>query len=88
MAMTINLLKIALKDYLMVGKFIVLQLVLIFAKLQGLAARVIVWTDLLPCKPPITPIVYSNCKHFIKFSFVNQLIVFLTFRELSRFSNR
>lgn len=62
MAMTINLLKIVLKDYLMVAKFVVLQIVLIFAKLQGLGARVIVWSDLLPCKPPITPIVYSNRK--------------------------
>lgn len=64
MAMTINLLKIVLKDYLMVAKFVVLQIVLIFAKLQGLVARIFVWTDLLPCKPPITPIVYSNRKYF------------------------
>lgn len=62
MAITMNLLKVILKDYLMVAKFVVLQVVLIFAKLQGLAARIIVWTDLLPCKPPITPIVYSNRK--------------------------
>lgn len=66
MAITINLLKDVLKDYLMVAKFVVLQIVLIFAKLQGLFARVLVWTDLLPCKPPITPTVYSNRK-FVSF---------------------
>lgn len=62
MAMTINLLKIVLKDYLMLAKFIVLQLVLLFAKLQGLGTRIILWTDVLPCRPPITPIVYGNRK--------------------------
>lgn len=60
MIMTMKMLSEVLKEHYMQGKFIVLQLVLIFAKLQGLITRVIVWVDWLPCKPPITPTVYAN----------------------------
>lgn len=63
MAMSINLLKGALgAEFLLIAKFMVLQLVLLFAKMQGLATRALVWFDLLPCRPPITPQVYANCK--------------------------
>lgn len=44
------------------GKFIVLQLVLLFAKFQGIIARVVVWTGGITCKPPITASVYTNRK--------------------------
>ncbi|XP_044254197.1 organic solute transporter alpha-like protein [Tribolium madens] len=64
MAMTINLLKGFLGDeYLMPPKFIVLQLVLVLAKMQGAATRGLVWIDILPCRPPITPTVYANLIH-------------------------
>ncbi|RZC41290.1 organic solute transporter alpha-like protein, partial [Asbolus verrucosus] len=64
MAMTINLLKGFLGDeYVMPAKFIVLQLVLILAKMQGLATRCLVWIHILPCRPPITPAVYGNLIH-------------------------
>lgn len=61
MAMTINLLKGFLGDeYVMPAKFIVLQAVLVLAKMQGVATRGLVWADFLPCRPPITPAVYGN----------------------------
>lgn len=63
MAMFINLLKDVLKEFAMPAKFLVLQMVLLFAKLQGLGTRILVWTDTLPCKPPITPSVYANRKY-------------------------
>ncbi|KAJ3658082.1 hypothetical protein Zmor_009843 [Zophobas morio] len=64
MAMTINLLKGFLGDeYMMLAKFIVLQMVLVLAKLQGLATRVLVWGNVLPCRAPITPAVYGNLIH-------------------------
>lgn len=67
MSMTIRLLKDILGgEYLMTGKFVVLQVVLILAKLQGLVTRSLVWTDILPCRPPITPAVYGNRK-FIRY---------------------
>ncbi|XP_018331653.1 organic solute transporter alpha-like protein [Agrilus planipennis] len=63
MTMTITLLKDVLKDHSLQAKFLVLQMVLLFAKLQGLATRIIVWAGLLPCKPPITSAVYGNLIH-------------------------
>ncbi|KAJ8909853.1 hypothetical protein NQ315_013339 [Exocentrus adspersus] len=63
MAMTINLLKTSCEKYFLIGKFFVLQMVLILAKLQGLATRALVWFQVLPCRPPITPQVYANLLH-------------------------
>ncbi|KAK9731226.1 Organic solute transporter Ostalpha [Popillia japonica] len=63
MTMTINLLKDVLDKHSMQGKFLVLQLVLLFAKLQALLTRIAVWVGLMPCKPPITPMVYGNLVH-------------------------
>ncbi|XP_044727555.1 organic solute transporter subunit alpha [Chrysoperla carnea] len=60
MIMTITMLKTILKTYSIQLKFMVLQIVLILAKLQGFATRIITWSDILPCKPPITPPVYGN----------------------------
>lgn len=61
MIMTINLIKNVLEDgFNLSKKFLALQMILIFAKLQGLITRSLVWTDVLPCKLPITPIVYAN----------------------------
>ncbi|KAK5643107.1 hypothetical protein RI129_006952 [Pyrocoelia pectoralis] len=60
MTMTIHLLKELLKDYWTFSKFIVLQLVLILSKFQGISMKGIVWLRLLPCHPPLTPTVYSN----------------------------
>lgn len=68
MTMTINLLKDVLDKHSMQGKFLVLQLVLLFAKLQALLTRIAVWVGLMPCKPPITPMVYGNCKCIIFFN--------------------
>ncbi|XP_050523349.1 uncharacterized protein LOC126895477 isoform X2 [Daktulosphaira vitifoliae] len=59
-SMTLRVLGEMLKDHNVQGKFIVLQLVLVLAKLQGLAFRSMVWAGWLPCKPPITPTVYAN----------------------------
>ncbi|KAK6642054.1 hypothetical protein RUM44_013777 [Polyplax serrata] len=58
--MTMKMLAEPLKDYLPQGKFIVLQLVLLFAKFQGIIAKVVVWTGGVTCKPPITASVYTN----------------------------
>ncbi|XP_022921019.1 organic solute transporter alpha-like protein [Onthophagus taurus] len=63
MTITINLLKNRLVDYNMQGKFFVLQMVLMFAKLQALITKIPVWTGLLPCNPPITPTMYGNLIH-------------------------
>ncbi|XP_065159141.1 organic solute transporter alpha-like protein isoform X1 [Atheta coriaria] len=63
MSMTINLLKDVLKDFSMPAKFMVLQLVLLFAKMQGLITKIIAWSGLLPCKPPISSEVYGNIIH-------------------------
>ena len=60
MNMTIKMLNEVLKDHLLQAKFVVLQLVLLLAKLQGLTARIVVWCGLIACKPPITPAVYAN----------------------------
>ncbi|XP_022183380.1 organic solute transporter alpha-like protein [Myzus persicae] len=59
-SMTMRVLGEILKDHGIQGKFVVLQLVLVLAKLQGLAFRGIVWAGWLPCKPPISPTVYAN----------------------------
>lgn len=59
-SMTMRVLGDILKDHNIQGKFIALQLVLVLAKLQGLAFRTMVWKGWLPCKPPITPTVYAN----------------------------
>lgn len=75
MLMTINILKNVLEDeFMLTQKFLVLQLVLICAKLQGLITRILVWTDVLPCKPPITPSVYGNCE-FILDSFISGVCI-------------
>ncbi|XP_017775721.1 PREDICTED: organic solute transporter alpha-like protein [Nicrophorus vespilloides] len=63
MLMTINLLKDVLKDFSMPAKFMVLQFVLLIAKLQGLAFRIAAWTGLLPCRDPINSEVYGNVIH-------------------------
>ncbi|CAH0561297.1 unnamed protein product [Brassicogethes aeneus] len=63
MSMLMNIIKTILSDKFIMGKFAVLQLVLLFAKFQGFFARSLVWMDLLPCKPPITPAVYGNLLH-------------------------
>ncbi|XP_019872823.1 organic solute transporter subunit alpha [Aethina tumida] len=62
-SMMINILKSILVDEFIIGKFIVLQMVLLLAKMQGFFTRALVWMDLLPCKPPITPAVYGNLLH-------------------------
>nr|CAD7598513.1 unnamed protein product [Timema genevievae] len=61
-SMTIKMLAEVLKDHHMQGKFLVLQFVLLLAKMQGLVFRILVWASLLPCRPPITPTVYANCE--------------------------
>lgn len=63
--MTMTMLSEVLKEHNIRGKFFVLQLVLLLAKLQGLLARFAVWSDMLPCKIPITPTVYANRKGLI-----------------------
>ncbi|XP_060531683.1 organic solute transporter subunit alpha isoform X2 [Cylas formicarius] len=64
MAMAINILKNTLnEEFKLFGKFIVLQLVLVFSKLQGFITRCLVWQDVLPCDPPIIPQVYANLIH-------------------------
>ncbi|KAJ8973945.1 hypothetical protein NQ317_002449 [Molorchus minor] len=63
MSMTINILKTKCEKYLLIGKFLALQMVLIFAKLQGLSTKALVWFHVLPCRPPITPQVYANLIH-------------------------
>lgn len=60
MVMTVKLSQEGLKEYLVQGKFIVLQLVLLLGKFQGLAARTVAMGSLFPCKPPLTPTVYTN----------------------------
>lgn len=60
MITTMKMLSEHLKDFYIQGKFFVLQLVLMFAKLQSLLARIAVWAGWLPCKPPINPTVYAN----------------------------
>jgi hypothetical protein len=60
--MTIKMLSEVLKDHQLQAKFMVLQLVLLFAKFQALIARIVVWCGLIECEPPITPAVYANCK--------------------------
>lgn len=62
MSMTMKMLHDVLKDHSVPSKFMVLQMVLLFAKLQGLGTRITVWSGGLPCKPPISPTVYGNCK--------------------------
>nr|CAD7457143.1 unnamed protein product [Timema tahoe] len=64
-SMTIKMLAEVLKDHHMQGKFLVLQFVLLLAKMQGLVFRILVWASLLPCRPPITPTVYANCKFMV-----------------------
>ncbi|XP_077299958.1 organic solute transporter alpha-like protein [Arctopsyche grandis] len=60
MAMSIKMLREVLGSHSLQSKFLTLQLVLLFSKLQGLAARISVWAGALPCNPPITPSVYGN----------------------------
>jgi hypothetical protein len=74
--MTIKMLNEVLKDHLLQAKFVVLQMVLLLAKLQGLTARIVVWCGLIACKPPITPAVYANCK-YKKMVFYCYLLIFL-----------
>ncbi|KAL1455739.1 hypothetical protein WDU94_009810 [Cyamophila willieti] len=57
---TMKMLSEHLKDHYIQGKFFVLQLVLLLAKLQSLLGRIAVWAGWLPCKPPINPTVYAN----------------------------
>lgn len=63
MIMTMKMLTEVLKEHQMQGKFLVLQFVLILAKLQGVIAKLLVNGDMMPCKPPITPTLYANCKY-------------------------
>ncbi|XP_075233861.1 organic solute transporter alpha-like protein isoform X2 [Lycorma delicatula] len=60
MIMTMKMLTEVLKEHQMQGKFIVLQLVLLLAKLQGVIAKAVVNMNMMPCKPPITPTLYAN----------------------------
>ncbi|GLV35391.1 uncharacterized protein CBL_01459 [Carabus blaptoides fortunei] len=60
MSMTMKMLRDILKDHSIVAKFLVLQMVLLFAKLQALITRIVAWSGALPCKPPITPAVYAS----------------------------
>jgi len=79
MNMTIKMLNEVLKDHLLQAKFVVLQLVLLLAKLQGLTARIVVWCGLIACKPPITPAVYANCT-YKKTVFYCYLFIFFFFK--------
>uniref|UniRef100_A0A069DYR0 Putative organic solute transporter alpha-like protein n=1 Tax=Panstrongylus megistus TaxID=65343 RepID=A0A069DYR0_9HEMI len=58
--MTVKVTIPVLQEYHIQGKFIVLQLVLLFAKFQGFIAKFVAMGDIFPCKNPITPLVYSN----------------------------
>lgn len=62
--MTVKVTLPVLQEYHIQGKFIALQLVLLFAKFQGFIAKFVAMGDIFPCKPPITPLVYSNCRYF------------------------
>lgn len=62
MVMTITMLKQALQHHSIQVKFMVLQVVLVLAKVQGLVTRLVTWSGMFPCKPPLTPPVYGNCK--------------------------
>lgn len=70
MSMTMKMLRDILKDHSIVAKFMVLQMVLLFAKLQALITRMVAWFEVLPCKPPITPAVYASCKFQMKYMLV------------------
>lgn len=63
MRMTIAMLNDILKDYGIIYKFKVLQIVLLLAKVQGYVTLGLFLGDVLPCKPPFTPSVYRNCMH-------------------------
>lgn len=79
-SMTMRVLGEILKDHGIQGKFVVLQLVLVLAKLQGLAFRGIVWAGWLPCKPPISPTVYANCTYpYIYIIIKSTCIQYLTY---------
>ncbi|XP_046383703.1 organic solute transporter subunit alpha [Ischnura elegans] len=60
MTMTVRMLATPLSQHKLNLKFIVLQMVLFLSKLQGLITRIILWTNVFPCKPPISPAVYVN----------------------------
>lgn len=62
MVMTTRMLMPVLKEHLLQGKFLVLQMVLLFAKFQGFIAKIVAHSDIFPCKHPITPTVYTNRK--------------------------
>jgi len=62
--MTVKLLKESVNsEYLFLQKFGVLQMVLVISKIQVLITKSLVWFDILPCNPPLTPQVYSNMIH-------------------------
>ncbi|XP_069669499.1 organic solute transporter alpha-like protein [Periplaneta americana] len=60
MSMAIKVLAEVLQPHRPQAKFLVLQAVLLLAKFQALAARIVVWSGLVACRPPITPAVYTN----------------------------
>jgi len=60
MVMTLKMTEEVLKEYHLKGKFFVLQFVLIFAKFQAIAAKMVVWSNAIECRQPITPTVFSN----------------------------
>ncbi|XP_071440856.1 organic solute transporter subunit alpha [Hetaerina americana] len=60
MTMMIKMLSTFLTSHKLNLKFLVLQMVLLLSKLQGLITRIILWSNILPCKPPISPTVYVN----------------------------
>lgn len=60
MVMLVRVSQEGLKEYFVQGKFIVLQLVLLLTKFQGLAARTLAMGNLFPCRSNITPTVYTN----------------------------
>lgn len=65
MVMTMKMLSEVLKEHQIQAKFFVLQFVLLLAKLQGVIAKSLVNMEMMPCKPPITPTLYANCKYLL-----------------------
>lgn len=62
MSMTMRVLGEVLRQHSVPGKFLVLQAVLLCAKMQGLAARSAVWLGALPCRAPLSPTLTTTRK--------------------------
>ncbi|KAF7280271.1 hypothetical protein GWI33_006183 [Rhynchophorus ferrugineus] len=64
MFMTVELFGCILEeDFSILQKFRIYRLVLIFSKLQALITKIFVWTNVLPCDPPMTQMTYANLIH-------------------------